>query len=84
MMTTAFWKSAVERCVKTICQSAIAVFAATQFNWFTADWKAIAGTVATAGVLSLLTSVAGADIGPKGTPSLVATSSAPVLDPPKG
>ena len=72
MFTTSFWKSAAERAIKTVAQALIAVLAANTFNWFSADWRAIAGTAATAGVLSLLSSIASAGIGDKGTPSLVA------------
>ena len=72
MFTTTFWKSAAERAIKTVAQALIAVLAATTFDWFNADWKAIAGTAATAGVLSLLSSIASAGIGDKGTPSIIA------------
>ena len=71
MFTTTFWKSAAERAIKTVAQALIAVIAATTFDWFTADWQAIAGTAATAGVLSLLSSIASAGIGDKGTTSLL-------------
>lgn len=72
MFTTSFWKSAAERAIKTVAQALIAVLAATTFDWFNADWKAIAGTAATAGVLSLLSSIASAGIADKGTPSIIA------------
>lgn len=71
MFTATFWKSAVERAIKTVAQALIAVLAATTFDWFTADWQAIAGTAATAGVLSLLSSIASAGIADKGSTSLV-------------
>ena len=71
MFTATFWKSAAERAIKTVAQALIAVLAATTFDWFTADWQAIAGTAATAGVLSLLSSIASAGIGDKGSTSLV-------------
>jgi len=72
MFTSSFWKSAAERAIKTVAQALIAVLAATTFDWFSADWKAIAGTAATAGVLSLLSSIASAGIADKGTPSIIA------------
>ena len=72
MFTKSFWKSAAERAIRTVAQALVAVIAATSFDWFSADWKAIAGTALTAGVLSLLTSIASAGIGDKGTPSLIA------------
>ena len=71
MFTATFWKSAAERAIKTVAQALIAVLAATTFDWFTADWQAIAGTAATAGVLSLLSSIASAGIGDKGSTSLL-------------
>jgi hypothetical protein len=71
MFTAIFWKSAAERAIKTVAQALIAVLAATTFDWFTADWQAIAGTAATAGVLSLLSSIASAGIGDKGSTSLL-------------
>ena len=82
MFTASFWKSAAERALKTVAQALIAVLAATTFDWFSADWKAIAGTAATAGVLSLLSSIASAGIGDKGTPSLVASPQNAALIPP--
>jgi hypothetical protein len=72
MFTALFWKQAAERALRTVAQALVAVIAATSFDWFSADWKAIAGTALTAGVLSLLTSIASAGIGEKGTPSIVA------------
>ena len=72
MFTSSFWKSTAERAIKTVAQALIAVLAATTFDWFTADWQAIAGTAVTAGLLSLLSSIASAGIGDKGTPSVIA------------
>ena len=72
MFTASFWKQAAERALRTVAQALVAVIAATSFDWFSADWRAIAGTALTAGVLSLLTSIASAGIGEKGTPSIVA------------
>jgi hypothetical protein len=72
MFTKTFWTAAAERALRTVAQALIAVIAATSFDWFTAaNWQAIAGTALTAGVLSLLTSIASAGIGDKGTPSMV-------------
>ncbi len=81
MFTATFWKSAAERAIKTVAQALIAVLAATTFDWFTADWQAIAGTAATAGVLSLLSSIASAGIGDKGTASMVAQPASATIPP---
>lgn len=82
MFTKSFLISALERAVKTVAQALIAVLAATTFDWFSADWQAIAGTAATAGALSLLTSIASAGVGDKGTPSVVAEPVNAALLPP--
>ncbi|MEI7780067.1 MAG: holin [Actinomycetes bacterium] len=70
-MSKAFITQLLERAVKTAAQSALAIIAATQLDWFHADWKAIAGTIATATVASVLTSLCSMNIGPAGTPSVV-------------
>ena len=71
MFTKSFVLSALERAVKTVAQAVVAVFAASQANILTADWKAVLATAGTAGLLSILTSIASDGFGPKGTPSLV-------------
>lgn len=71
MFTASFWKDAAERAVKTVAQALIAILAADTFDWMSADWQAVAGTAITAGVLSLLSSIAGIGMGSKGSPSLV-------------
>lgn len=70
-MNKAFFNQLLERAIKTAAQSALALLAATQLDWFHADWKAIAGTIATATVASVLTSLVSMNIGPAGTPSVV-------------
>ena len=72
MFTRAFLLATLERAIKTVAQALVAVIAGASFNWFAADWQAIAGVALTAGVLSILTSIASEGIGPKGTPSVVA------------
>lgn len=70
MFTTKFWRAAAERAIKTVAQTAVAVIgvdAATSIISF--DWAYIAGVAATAGVLSILTSVASNGVGTPG-PSL--------------
>jgi hypothetical protein len=57
MWTTKFWKDAAERVIRTAAQTAaasIGVTAAIQ----DVDWAIVAGTTATASVLSLLTALA--------------------------
>jgi hypothetical protein len=79
VFTGSFWTDAIERAAKTVAQALIAVVAATNFDWISADWAQIASIAATAGVLSLLTSVASDRIGAKGTPSILPAPEAPDL-----
>lgn len=51
-------KAALIRAVKTICQSAVAMIAVDQAI-YAIDWKSVIAVSLTAGVFSLLTSVAG-------------------------
>ncbi len=81
LATGAFWGGAMERCVKTIAQSLLALLtvdAATSV--FNLDFKMAAGVALTAGAVSLLTSVVSAPIGPPGSPSMVNDRPAPVTD----
>lgn len=67
MTTVAFWRAAGERAARTIAQTAIAIIgvdAATSV--VDIDWPYIAGVSATAGILSLLTSVAASNVGDPG------------------
>lgn len=57
-MSKQWWKAAAVRAVKTICQTAVAMIPVgvmvSEVNWI-----AVAGTAVLAGVVSMLTSVAG-------------------------
>ena len=57
-MSKQWWKAAVVRAVKTMCQTAVAMIPAgvviTEVSW-----PIVAGTAVLAGVVSMLTSVAG-------------------------
>ncbi|MDR1410483.1 MAG: holin [Oscillospiraceae bacterium] len=52
-----WWVAALTRAVKTVAQTAIASLAASTL--WGVDWVALAGIIGMAGLLSLLTSVAG-------------------------
>ena len=57
-MSKLWWKSAAIRALKTICQSAVSLIPASVM--ITAvDWKVVVGTSLLAGVVSMLTSIAG-------------------------
>ena len=53
-----WWKCAGIRALKTIAQTSIATIG-TSVTFATVDWKIVASTSLLAGLLSLLTSVAG-------------------------
>ena len=57
-MSKKWWKAAGIRALKTVAQSAIAAIGTTA-AFFEVNWQAVAMTALLAGVLSLLTSVAG-------------------------
>lgn len=57
-MTRKWWKAAGVRAVKTVAQAAVAAIGTTaMLN--EVDWLVVASTALLAGVLSLLTSIAG-------------------------
>lgn len=66
-----FWISAAERALKTVAQTFIAMAGASAFNVLNADWQAILGVSGGAGLISVAMSIVSAEIGKKGSPSLV-------------
>lgn len=54
-----FWKAAAIRAIKTMAQGAVALIGTNQVSIVDLNWPQIAGCVATMGVLSILTSLAG-------------------------
>ena len=65
MLTSkAFWASAIERAVKTVAQTALALLGTSQIvSALDIDWVEVGGVSLLAGILSVLTSIAipGAD-----------------------
>lgn len=53
-----WWKAAGIRAVKTVAQTAVAMIPAA-VTIGAVDWKTVVGTAALAGIVSLLTSIAG-------------------------
>lgn len=68
--TREFWAASTERAVKTAAQTAIALIGTDQAGILNLDWAQIGSVVATAVVLSMLTSIAG-DATSKNGPSFV-------------
>ena len=69
LLTSRFWVAAVERSIKTWAQSMVALIGANAVAVTDLDWLQLFAVSGTAAVVSLLTSVASAGIGPHG-PSL--------------
>jgi hypothetical protein len=71
MFTAFFWKCSLERALKSFAQSLLAVVGVGQVGVVDIAWPAALSTAATAGVLSILTSLASARVGTQDDPSLV-------------
>ena len=71
MFTLTFWRDAVERAVKTFCQSLVAVLGAGSVGLLNVPWVTSLSTAGLAALLSLLTSVGSSPLGKPDTASLV-------------
>jgi hypothetical protein len=71
LWTTAFWKAAAERAIKTFCGSLVTLFGADALNVFdvNVDWQQSVGIALGTTLVSLLLSIASAPVGNPG-PSL--------------
>lgn len=67
--TTAFWKAATERSLKTFAQTGAALLTAAGSGLIDTDWQTAASVSGMAAVISLLTSV-GSDLATGSGPSL--------------
>jgi uncharacterized membrane protein YccC len=76
MFTYRFWQLTGERAVKTFTQSLVAIFSATGVGLLTAPWTTALSTAAMATVLSVLMSIASAQVGEPNSPSLLSPVSA--------
>jgi hypothetical protein len=72
MWTASFWKDAVERAIKTAAQAVVLGLGLGEgLDAFSVDYKLALGFAVGGAMLSLLTSVASAGVGNKGTASVV-------------
>jgi Putative lactococcus lactis phage r1t holin len=71
MLTLTFWRDALERAVKTFCQSLVAVLGAGSVGLLNVPWVTSLSTAGLAALLSLLTSVGSSPLGKRGDPSLL-------------
>jgi r1t holin len=82
IFTTYFWKSTLERALKSFAQSLLAILGVNQIGVLGVDWAAALSTAAMAGVLSVLTSIASGKVATSGDPSLVKPAdSVPAVQP---
>lgn len=70
MFEVGFVKATAERSLKTLSQTAIALLGAGALNVLTVDWQQVIGVSLGAALLSVLTSIASAQVS-GGSPSLV-------------
>lgn len=54
-----WFKAALIRAIKTVCQTAVGMLSGSAVGLLDADWVAVASVSAMAGVISILTSIAG-------------------------
>jgi hypothetical protein len=71
--TSKFWKETAERAIKSFCQALIVMWSSdVAFDFLEVDWQKTLGVAAGMAVLSVLTSIVSASVGPdKDSPSLV-------------
>lgn len=57
-MSKEFWKAALIRCVRTICQTAVATISTNAVVIQDVNWLVVGSTALLSGILSVLTSIA--------------------------
>lgn len=79
MFGTTFWKSALERAVKTAGQALLVAAGLGEpgASVIGVDWAGALAVAGAAAAASLLTSLVSAPVGPAGTPSLVVEQAQP-------
>lgn len=75
-----FAKAAAERAIKTAAQSALALMSVSATGILDVDWIGVASASGLAALLSILTSIASAGVGPAG-PSLASETTDPTIEP---
>jgi hypothetical protein len=71
MWTANFWKATAERAIKSFCQGLLVLWGAdSAFDIVQVDIKSALGIAAGYAVISILTSIVSANIGPSDSPSV--------------
>jgi hypothetical protein len=71
MFTATFWKSTVERSVRTAAQVLLGFLVIGETGFLDVDWEQALSVTGVAVIASILTSVVATGVGDKGTASLV-------------
>lgn len=77
MFSKVFLLDLMERALKTVAQTALALFAVDGVNILTINWQELLVASVTAGVISTLTSIASTSVHDKDSASLVGTPPTP-------
>lgn len=77
MFTRRFWILTAERMIKTFAQTLASVLVASGVGLFSAGWAAALSAAGMAAVVSVLTSIGSAKIGPADSPSVVPAEQVP-------
>lgn len=80
MFTKDFWVASAERALKTFAQVLSAILATDGLDLISADWLGILSTVATAVLLSFLTSIASSKTAPEPSPALFGKEHIPAAE----
>nr|DAV09906.1 MAG TPA: holin [Caudoviricetes sp.] len=71
LTSKSFWADAIERAVRTVAQSLLALLTVNGISLYTIDWEKMLSAAVLAGAISLLTSIAASGSGDKGTASFL-------------
>nr|DAE84611.1 MAG TPA: hypothetical protein [Bacteriophage sp.] len=71
LTSKSFWADAIERAVRTVAQSLLALLTVNGISLYTIDWGKMLSAAVLAGAISLLTSIAASGSGDKGTASFL-------------
>ncbi len=71
MLTSTFWRDALERCLRTAAQALLGVLTVAGVTVLDVDWQQAGAVAVTAALVSLLMSVVASGVGTPGTASVL-------------